>query len=349
MGYETFQPFSKEQQMEHHLGGKIYNHPHGAPFGLSLQLPFFHIYPSIFRTTRKRFNLYGILLNAIIPWLLFSVTMGIFSFSIYYNDPWEAVLYTIGLFVLTVGGSSCCMWIAKIRAEREEEDEDEVGPLWFFFLFVCSTVAIILGITLGLHNQGASMRKVYDYDSLQTYHDIDPGDYLGTQLVDAGRILFNTSAHLDLRYSIGFKDEDVYCVAPIVSPKFRHYSTFDFWVVGKNCCSGVAADFHCKGFNDGQIHGGLRLMDEDARVFYRLAVQQAEATYWINTHKPLFFEWIEDPIKTVEDMKHKGLFTYVSSVIAALIFQFVLITVTVLVFAKMFPMRGEDHSSAFVM
>jgi len=40
--------------LERTLGGKNYYHPHGAPFGISLKLPWFYRYPSPFRTNRKR-------------------------------------------------------------------------------------------------------------------------------------------------------------------------------------------------------------------------------------------------------------------------------------------------------
>jgi hypothetical protein len=346
MSYKYGAPALKPGVMtEHFLGSKQYNHAHLPPFGVSLKLPFFHLYPSVMITDRRRLNVFAILMNVVIPWMLFCITLGLFSFSIRYRDYWLCWKIVLSLSLLTVAIPACCLWLDGVKMEVPyEEYEREKGPKWFAALLIMSFLAMFSGKELGDFNFNSRMGMVYDYESLATYHNIDPGNYKGEQLPDVGRITFTNDTYLRLNYSMGFKDTDTYCVVPIVTPRMKHYDDHDFWAVGKNCCDGISDDFHCPGYNDASIHSGLRLLDESSRPFYRLATQQAEARHWINSHRPLFFEWMPDPERHVKTIKSSGLQRYFVGVVVGFIFQCFVVSVLVMIFAKIYPLRDEEMS-----
>lgn len=344
-------PLDKAKNLEHHLGGRVFDHAHRPPFGLSLKLPFFYSYHSALRTTRKRLNLLAMILNVLIPWFLFTLTLALFSFSIRYKDPATCLLIALTLMLFFVGCPFCCIWLDKLKnSEYAEHFHHDNGPMWYKALAYFSLIAILAGIIDGQFNFDTSLERAYDYDNLQTYRDIDPTIYLGSQLPDAGVITFTNDTFIRTNLSMGFKDDDMYCVAPIVSARANPSTTkvYDFWAVGKNCCSGNYADFHCEGYNKVSLHGGLRLLDMHARPYYRLAVQQAESTYHIGTKMPLFFIWGEDPADYIENAKQRGYTKFMIDVCFAFIIQCLIVAIAALVAARVYPMRDEVHGFADV-
>ncbi|CAL1161933.1 unnamed protein product, partial [Cladocopium goreaui] len=92
--------------------------------------------------------------------------------------------------------------------------------------------------------------------------------------------------------------------------------SYDFWAVGVNCCGLSANSFRCGEYSNPKAHAGLRLMSEDQRPFFRLAVQQAEAAYNIKANHPLFFYWMQDPVAEIMHYKTTG-FAWALAAIAA--------------------------------
>merc|ERR1740121_1704464 len=105
---------------------------------------------------------------------------------------------------------------------------------------------------------------------LNTYTEIDPSKMVGQQLMDAGSVLWSNTTALDISKSMGFKNLNTYCVAPITVPGSAP-KTYDFWAIGVNCCSGQEADFNCLDAKNKFARGGVRLLRASERPYYRLA------------------------------------------------------------------------------
>uniref|UniRef100_A0A7S2CX31 Uncharacterized protein n=1 Tax=Alexandrium andersonii TaxID=327968 RepID=A0A7S2CX31_9DINO len=159
----------------------------------------------------------------------------------------------------------------------------------------------------------------------------------GKEVMDAGRVTFVPSARLDLNRSMGFKNQDTYCVAPITGGALLHGNpplmVYDFWAVGKGCCSGNPGDFKCGDWNNPAAHGGVRVVRDEDRGFYRLAVQQAQSVHTIKASHPLFFHWVEDPVVSVKGFRQAGYKWYISGMFLHFAFQLAMVALAICAFA----------------
>jgi hypothetical protein len=229
---------------------------------------------------------------------VFSVVLAVRSMDIHYNNSFLSLLICVLLLVIVcvVGAPS---W----------DSSTPLGRLRNFTLVSC-TLAWVLGMIFGDICFNEYFRPYFDTNNLNVYPNVDPSTYTGTQLMDAGQIEFAAGSHLDLTRSYGFKNEDLYCVAPIVGPKQNNsnmtMANYDFWAVGINCCSGHVPNYHCGEYANPQANKGLRLMRDDLRGYFRLAVEEATATYNIQAAHPVFMYWMLSPSDEVRAYQDDG-------------------------------------------
>eukprot|EP00927_Polykrikos_kofoidii_P061823 TRINITY_DN5664_c0_g2_i1.p1 TRINITY_DN5664_c0_g2~~TRINITY_DN5664_c0_g2_i1.p1 ORF type:complete len:310 (+),score=23.62 TRINITY_DN5664_c0_g2_i1:81-1010(+) len=276
---------------------------------------------------RRSFNVIAVCMSLFVPWLIFMGVSGILSFSVQYTQPWlsTGIVYLCLIFVAFFGYLA---WSAWRRASYGNGD-----PSWLCFLFLASLTAWCMAYAWGTSNYAKNMLPYYDAINLNVYPMVDPQVYSGQQLMDMGRAVFVPSSRLDITKSIGFRNVDTYCVAPIVSGDGT-MSTYDFWAVGLNCCSGHAADFQCGEFNNPMTHSGLRLMRDDLRPYYRLAVEQAEASYNIKSSHPIFLHWMQDPMAEINAYQDEGAHAYMMGVFAFFFMNLLAVIIAVVIFSK---------------
>lgn len=239
---------------------------------------------------RRRKYVLNALQTIFLPWLLFTGLFACLSFKLHFLYPSLSTAVAWLTFALVVGVGALA-WRDRPRTSRGEED---IVPRRHVPLFVAMAIAWILAMVLGNLNYRSYIHPFYQLQSLNTYPNVDPSQVEGKQVMDGGIIHFSQGSMLDLNRSMGFKNEDVYCVAPITLAN-QPASSYDYWAVGFNCCTGDKADFKCGQYANKYARSGLRLMEDDKRPFLRLAVQQAEAQYGIKAAHPNFYYWAEDP------------------------------------------------------
>jgi len=120
--------------------------------------------------------------------------------------------------------------------------------------------------------------------------------------MDAGTVRFAEGARLATDMAMSYTSWDIYCVAPITTrlglpSQGSNLASYDLWAVGVNCCTSGDTNFHCGEYDNVDARAGLRQVSAEQRPYFRLAVQQAEAAYNIEANHPIFFYWVEDPVR----------------------------------------------------
>jgi len=275
-------------------------------------------------------NILAILVSLFVPWIVFVACFALLSFQIHYSHAGIVYFILVILFVGVVVHARCA-YVARAAARAANEPEREAS--WMVFQSMSLFLALIIGAVLGIFNYKLFTLPYHQVTCLNDYHGVDPARVRGQQLLDAGSVVFTQESRIDASKAMGFRNLDMFCVAPITSTGAR-IITYDFWAVGRNCCSGTGAGFNCPHYRNPRAHAALRLIRTGDREYYRLAVQQAEATHNISAAHPLFFEWDEDPSGTLEGWKVSSIRNFIFALSGHFIFQAFIVAAATVSFTK---------------
>lgn len=230
-----------------------------------------------------------------------------------------------------------CVLIVPFAAGMNAFSMRKIGdPKPMALLALMALAAWLSAVMLGEYNFHFNMRPFYDVRQLNVYPSVDTAKYSGQSLMDAGILEFAPGTQLVESQSMGFKNHDVYCVAPIASGT-GNQSTYDFWAVGMNCCSGHRPEkFHCGDYFPLQKSmKGLRVMDDDKRDMFRLVVKKAEAEFNLKVNHPVFVYWLSDPEAELQAYQDDGWQYFVTASFAFFCIQLLVVVVATVAFAKL--------------
>lgn len=283
---------------------------------------------------RRQLNYLGMVISLFVPWLVFMGTYWACSFGWAFHHPgWSCMAVVFFLLVVIACGYSALHAVKRKR---------ELGPYhyepgWYLVLFLCSAVAWVLAVWQGRINFYYRMEPFFGLQSMHSYRHVNPSTIPGKRMMDAARVTFATGAHIDIGLSTGFVNDRTYCVAPIVGGDHDTAGgTSDFWAVGIDCCCGqhgLANNFTCGAYRS-KGAGGIRLMRDDQRPFYRLAVQQAHGAFGAASQHPLFFHYVEDPVIAVDAYSWEGYRHFLIWIYVVFIVQLVVVVAAAFLFAK---------------
>jgi len=264
--------------------------------------------------------------------------MALMSFSLRFKD--KITCYVLVLIGFAVVAFTANLAFAALQKQQSDPNSDSS---WSIFLAAACLLAWVLGVALGDLNYFYNMEPYYDTSNLNTYPAVHPAQMPGQQVMDAGLMTFVSGSQLDLKKAMAFHNEDTYCVAPIVNGAM---SCYDFWAVGTNCCKSAPGDnshigtsinplvYSCGEYNNPLAMSGLRVMREDHREFFRLAVKQAESAYSIRANHALFFHWMQDPGSEMAAYMDDGSKYFLLGVFGFFAFLLFAILVAVVLFSR---------------
>jgi len=160
-------------------------------------------------------------------------------------------------------------------------------------------------------------KSYYDFQNMASYINIDPSIDRGQTYMDAGQVYFKEGTQVEVSKAIAFQEDEIYCVAPIVQQtldgggdggvslngntlKMPASGTVDFWAVGINCCDPSGLNFKCGESKNPLARAGIRVLRDDIRPFFLMAVQEWTAWLRLPAKHPLFFHWVQDPLLQVD-------------------------------------------------
>lgn len=268
------------------------------------------------KSAKKAFqiNPIAVLSGLIVPWTLFVAIFADVSFAVHYWH-WDLCWSLVALGGALTGGVALLILYLKAYTARDTS--------WFTFVLFTMIGALVFGSYFGNLNYRWYMESFYEASALNAYSEVDPSVLPGQGMMDAGQIQFAHGVTLDLTLTMGFQNRDIFCVAPVGEPQQNQsgVAKYDLWAVGKNCCSGPSTKFQCGDYGQPGASSGVRVLGGVDLKFYRLAVQQAEATFNIEARHPVFIKIVTDTRAGLQDFARPGRLYFVSGILLYLLAQ----------------------------
>lgn len=270
----------------------------------------------LFQAQVKEGNLWPKLVIATVaPWLVFVLLLTTFGFRLHDVSPWATWAIAWIFILLCVLIVVTAYWKVKTRP---------YAARWNVINAAALLLATLCGIGIGDQLFWNYMWPYYQFQKTSPYVNVDPSKAKGQSIMDAGQVYFKEGTFVATEESIAYKMGDVYCAAPIVrQPVADHdvqagekavlkpYSgTIDFWAIGVNCCMPSGELFRCYDAKNRFARSGLRLLRNDLRPFFKLAVEKWSSKYSMPVKHPLFFYWMFDPLAEIDIYEYEGHWRY---------------------------------------
>lgn len=220
----------------------------------------------------------------LVPWVAFIAVSCLFAFA-YHHVP-------IVIWLLVILGIALCASQMQSASQRQTAQT--------LRLIILAMIALCVAAIVGLINYKRFFAWYWFYEDGHTYTEVNPSEP-AAGYSDASELMFTNRSHIDVTKSLGYKDVQVYCVAPILSnDPAQNNGPVQFWAAGLDCCAARGL-FGCDDAWNPHARGGAVVPSEatlDGGVLdnYRRATRQAEAAFNITSAQTaIVLHWVVDP------------------------------------------------------
>jgi len=247
---------------------------------------------------------------SVVAWIVFSVICLLFGLSYHDSSTEIWTLIILGTVVLF-------MVLFQSWRHYYESSLNRVSVIVAAWLLV----AVLLGTWVGLFSYDCCIGNYWMAQKLESRQNVLPSEN-ALAYSNSGQIIFADEARVDPSKSVGFKDDNVFCVAPVASSV--PFEVVQFWAAGTDCC-GSRGSFVCDDAWNPKAHAGVVIrngtffmMGENIRAQYMKAVKLAEVTYGIASAKePIFVRWVSNPNQVELNIWRAGLGVLLGSIIVS--------------------------------
>lgn len=243
-------------------------------------------------------------------WVAFTVVCLLFGLSYHTSKVavWSMIFLGSGVLTIVIG-----QHMRQYRESRIARDTVLIAG-WFL-------AALVLGTAVGYVCYDCCIGEYWLSQSLEARENVLPSEPAGAYS-NAGQLVFADEARVDASKSVGFKDGETYCVAPIASD--APLDTVQFWAAGVDCC-GARGSFACDDSWNPKAHAGVvinnvtwTMMRSDIRGHYLKAIKLAEVTYAIASVKePILVRWVANPDQVQLNVWRAGFGALLAAIIIA--------------------------------
>jgi len=235
---------------------------------------------------------------------------------LYYVGLALILLFPAGSFALLVAG----VFSATIGTDTRVRPSAVAYWMWWpFWKLALVLVSVAAATSIGDYLYTTQFLPHSRLERMQAYRDVDPRQVSGKRMNDAGIVQFSSVAGVDRARSGCIKNDARYCVAPIVAGgqlQPNANASQDLFMAGVDCCT-CPGEFRCGAWSLPATPGGLRVVDPARVAQFGLAVQEWAATHGRRADRPIFFEWVTDPLTVHDEQYARGVQLKVMSLIAA--------------------------------
>lgn len=258
--------------------------------------------------------------QATLPSILFIFVLICLTNSWRFNHEWTwNIICAFGVFVIMLWPTAA-LWVYTsgtwkvARSSVARSSAVVFWVYWPFCRFAACLAAVIIAYCVGNHLWYNNFRLYIEYHRLQAYDNVDAYTVTGNRMQDAGLVVFNETNGVDRSKAGCIVNGHTFCIAPIlqtgvVKPGEKQSRTDinDLFMAGIDCCNCPVTDFRCGDWDDPKgTLGGMRLLDDETRKMYRLAVEKWNVDYQKVSVHSVFFTWVNDPVAAWKELWTRG-------------------------------------------